>query len=98
MGVPASLGKTFVFLGITYVPAVALSVHFLQHSFHSDVPIIVIALAWLLLIQVTSTHLAEFKCPRCNKLFASPEDSLTNTWTLARKCKHCGLPKYASDF
>jgi hypothetical protein len=87
--------RTFVLLLIAYVPAIALFDHFFQPHFHSVAPTVVLALAWLFLVHLASVRLGTFRCPRCNKPFASPEDSVTNTWTLARKCKHCGLPKYS---
>ena len=87
--------RTFVSLLIFYVPVIGVSDQFLQPRFHSVAPTVVLALTWLLMIHLTSQRLAKFRCPRCGDFFARPEDSITNTWTLARKCKHCGLPKYS---
>src|SRR5882757_8289404 len=77
-----------------YLPALALSDHFFRPRFHNVAPTVLLALLWLVLVHLASVRLGTFRCPRCNNLFASPEDSVTNTWTLARECKHCGLPKY----
>ena len=47
------------------------------------------ALIWIGLFGAATGWLSLFRCPRCNKLFAS-------SWTLqnpfTRRCLHCGLP------
>jgi FtsH-binding integral membrane protein len=56
-------------------------------------PALVVAAVWLLTWMVVGALLQRWRCPRCGKWF-----SLTWFYGLgyfARKCVHCGLPKYA---
>jgi hypothetical protein len=51
---------------------------------------------WLIAAYVTGARVGIFLCPRCGKRFAS------KWWygggmPFARRCAHCGLPKYAND-
>jgi hypothetical protein len=60
--------------------------------FQSDVPISILAGAWLTLFVVAGTRLGSFPCPRCGRPFFK-------TWWynngLATRCLHCGLPKWS---
>jgi hypothetical protein len=53
-----------------------------------------IAGSWMLAFLITSWQVVLFRCPRCRKRFFA-------TWwyrnPFARKCVHCGLPKWASS-
>jgi hypothetical protein len=51
------------------------------------------AVAGLVLYAITSIRLRSFPCPRCGRPFfqAGRRRSL-----FARRCLHCGLPKWAS--
>jgi hypothetical protein len=53
-----------------------------------------IASCWIAVCVVTGWRVALFSCPRCHKWFFA-------TWwyrnPFARKCVHCGLPKWANS-
>ncbi len=53
-----------------------------------------IALCWLFMFLIASLRVGLFRCPRCHKWFFA-------TWwyhnPFARKCAHCGLPKWADS-
>ncbi len=53
-----------------------------------------IALCWMVAFVVTSLRMTLFSCPRCKKSF------FASWWyhnSFARKCVHCGLPKWANS-
>jgi|SRR5256885_2721527 len=54
----------------------------------------VLGFAWLGTFVVTSIRLGRWRCPRCSKPFFS---SALVSNPLARRCLHCGLPKWAED-
>ena len=81
----------FAFFG--YVPAMVVAALLIFPVFHTFTPVFAIAFAWLAGMMVTGFRLSHWRCPRCGKWFAA-------TWWynrgfFARKCVHCGLPKYA---
>ena len=81
----------FAFLG--YVPLVFVIAVAAEHLFQSSTPGFVVGFGWMAFFLVTSIRCQSFKCPRCRKW------SFAKWWyhnSLARKCVHCGLPKYAS--
>jgi len=85
----------FLFVFLSGIPCIALVNENSRPRFHSNVPFVVSGLTWLMLIHFTSLRLSKFRCPRCGEYFAHPDDRITNTWTLAAKCSHCGLRKYS---
>ena len=53
---------------------------------------IMIAFCWMVAFAITGFRLSLFRCPRCGQSF------FWGSWytnTFARKCVHCGLPKWA---
>ena len=53
------------------------------------------AMVWIVAFVILGTRLNTWPCPRCGKWFCA-------TWWysksfFARKCVHCGLPKYANS-
>ncbi len=81
----------FAFLG--YVPFVFVFAVVTERLFHSTPPGFAVALGWMIFLAVASIRCQSFRCPRCRKWF------FAKWWyhnSFARRCVHCGLPKYAS--
>jgi len=81
----------FAFLG--YVPFVFIIAVVAERLFHSTTPGFVVAVGWMIFLAVASIRCENFRCPRCRKRF------FAKWWyhnSFARRCVHCGLPKYAS--
>jgi Zn ribbon nucleic-acid-binding protein len=86
----------FFLIWVGYIPVVYLFSLLVSNvlGVSSTVPIFVFAGLWMLLFAITGFRLSAWRCPRCGKWFAA-------TWwynksLFARKCVHCGLPKFAS--
>jgi hypothetical protein len=57
----------------------------------SGFPFYICGLAWMVIVVVLSFRRRAFRCPRCGKHF------FASWWfynDFARKCVHCGLPKW----
>jgi hypothetical protein len=79
-----------VFLG--YVPVVG-TIGFLSIKLlHTTTPAFVIAIIWMALFLYTGIRINIWHCPRCGKWFSAMW--WYNLGFLARRCVHCGLPKY----
>jgi hypothetical protein len=81
-----------VLAGAGYVPVVLLAVREAERSPQTVPLCIVVGGGWLAFLIVTGTRCEYFKCPRCGKPF------FAKWWyhnAFARRCLHCGLPKYA---
>ena len=59
------------------------------------IPTYGIAIGWMVAFLVTGVRLNRWRCPRCGKLFCATK--WYNKSFFARKCAHCGLPKFAID-
>jgi len=77
-----------LFLGL--FPALLMIVVALGTSFES--PALVIAAAWFVLFLFVGNRVSRWRCPRCSKIFAGAW--WYNKGFAARRCEHCGLPKY----
>ena len=80
----------FAFLG--YMPVVFVIALVSIRLFHTTIPAFVAALSWMVFYAVASMRCSSFRCPRCQKWF------FAKWWYhngFARRCVHCGLPKYA---
>ena len=80
----------FVFLG--YVPVCGIVAFLSIKLFKTFTPAFVTAFVWMALFVYTGIRVNVWRCPRCGKWFSA-------TWWynlgfLARRCVHCGLPKY----
>ena len=78
---------------VTFIPLLTIVGLFVRRFHWPDSAFLVMALLDVAFVTVTWTRLALFRCPRCGKPF------FTTTWyrnPFARKCVHCGLPKYAN--
>jgi hypothetical protein len=81
----------FAFLG--YVPIVGVIALAAGHLFDSMTPGFIVAVGWMVFFLAASFRCQSFRCPRCGKWF------FAKWWyhnSFARRCVHCGLPKYAS--
>lgn len=81
----------FVFLG--YLPFGYVVMTLLPEHLWIVNPIFLFAGIWMVLYLVVAGRLSAWHCPTCGKRFSG-------TWLydkgfLARKCAHCGLPKFA---
>lgn len=78
------------FLG--YVPVVFMVAVLSMRLFSTFTPAFVVAIAWMVFFAIAGNLALRFPCPRCGKWF------FAKWWyhnSFARRCVHCGLPKYA---
>ena len=54
-----------------------------------------VGICWFIAFVYTRLVVVFFRCPRCTKLFFVAKGRGFNTYT--RKCRHCGLQKWAPD-
>ena len=85
---------------VAYLPALALLHRALGPMPESGSVIFVAALAWMIAFAVIGYRKGNFACPRCGELFFRKFDA--RPWRadwrhnpFARRCMHCGLPKWA---
>ena len=88
----------FWLLFVLFLPTLALIFRALG-SRDSGGPIVFIAAAWMIAFSVAGYQTSNFSCPRCGKLFFRKFDARPwrQSWAynpFARKCMHCGLPKW----
>jgi hypothetical protein len=55
---------------------------------------LMIALCWMIAFAIAGFRLSLFRCPRCGNSFSWGS---WHTNIFARKCLHCGLPKWAES-
>jgi hypothetical protein len=89
------LRNWFWFIWLGYVPIVFAFMVLIRTLFGTFIPSFVLALAWMTLFLVVGIRLSSWHCPRCGKWFSG-------AWWyskgfFARKCVHCGLPKFATS-
>lgn len=80
----------FAFLG--YTPVVFVIAVATERLWHTAMLAYVAAFSWMVFYAVASMRCSSFRCPRCGKWF------FAKWWYhngFARRCVHCGLPKYA---
>jgi hypothetical protein len=84
---------------VSYLPALDLVHRALARTDDSGV-IFFLACAWLLAFALIGYRTSNFACPRCGELFFHKFDDRPwrRVWRnnpFARRCLHCGLPKWA---
>jgi len=84
----------YVALFVGFVPVMFPVGVVIEKVFRTAVPAFILAGIWMVAMVVVGFLLSSWRCPRCNKWFAATWWS--NHGFFARKCVHCGLPKYAS--
>lgn len=77
---------------VSYVPIVMTVAIVSIKLFNTFTPAFILAFIWMVFFVITGMRVNLWRCPRCNKWFSA-------TWWynlgfLARRCVHCGLPKY----
>jgi len=80
----------FAFLG--YVPVVFVIAQLSVRIFGTFIPAFVVAIVWMVFFGIAGNLALRFPCPSCGKPF------FAKWWYYhgaARRCVHCGLPKYA---
>ena len=93
----------FWILFLSFLPGLA----FLDKTFHLAANghggvILLPAFAWMIAFAVAGYLTGNFQCPRCGKLFFKKFDDRPSRrdWSynpLARRCRHCGLPKWSEN-
>ena len=84
----------FLIVFVLYVP-VCFSIGALSvQLFDTITPGFVVAFLWMVVFDVSGIRVNLWRCPNCGDWFSG-------TWWynlgfLARRCVHCGLPKYSS--
>jgi hypothetical protein len=73
---------------------VILMARVIARIFNLPVLFIIISFAWFLLIATAGGVVSYWRCPRCGKQFR-----ITSWYRMgvsARRCVHCGLPRYSN--
>jgi hypothetical protein len=83
----------FVYLG--GLPVAAAVAWLASRLFDTKIPGMVAAIAWMVAYMVIGFRIQLWPCPRCGKRFSAKW--WYNKWLFARKCVHCGLPKYSNS-
>jgi hypothetical protein len=85
---------------VLYLPALAFASHALGWSRDGGNAIVVAAFVWMAAFAAIGYRKWNMACPRCGKLFFRRFDD--RPWRadwrhnpFARRCMHCGLPKWA---
>lgn len=82
-------------LWFAYIPAVYVFTMLVSKAFGTFLPSFVFAGVWMLVMVTNGVRLSFWRCPRCGKWFSAYW--WYNRGFLARRCVHCGLPKYADS-
>ena len=83
----------YFLLLIGYVPVCLGFEALVSAALKTSTPGFVFAGLWMVTILIVGVRLSSWRCPRCEKCFAGTW--WCNKGFLARKCVHCGLPKFA---
>jgi len=84
----------FLIALFSYLPVIYLAKYLNVRVFRTNWLVITLSLAWMIGVLATWIRLSQWRCPRCGKWFTAKW--WYNKGFLARKCVHCGLPKYAA--
>jgi len=93
---------SFWIIFVTYLPGMALVNRAVGHMRESSAVIFFAAFTWMIAFAVIGYLKSNFSCPRCSELFFHEFDDRAwrRVWRdnpFARRCPHCGLPKWASQ-
>lgn len=90
------LRRKFYLIWIGFVPALTAFTLIVARLFHTLIPSLIGAFAWIFWFLATDVEVRQFPCPRCGQAFARKYRSgRPNLWLFARECQNCGLKKYA---
>ncbi len=84
--------KIFFLIFLSYLPGIYILGVPLERYLSSEIPLIVIATAWIIAFVVAGWHMNAWRCPSCQETF------FRRRWVhnqFARRCVHCGLEKWA---
>ena len=78
----------------SYMPVCFIVAAVSGNLFHTLAPAFAVAFVWMFLFLLTAIRVNIWPCPGCGEWFSA-------TWWynlgfLARRCVHCGLPKYGA--
>jgi hypothetical protein len=93
--------RAFWIVFVSYLPAMALVHRALGGTRDTGGVIFSFATAWLLAFAIIGYRKSNFACPRCGELYFHKFDDRPwrRVWRnnpFARRCLHCGLPKWAA--
>lgn len=96
----SSWGFWLLFFG--YVPGIAYLSRAMGWNTGHGGAVPLAAITWMIAACVVGYRKWNFRCPRCGELFFRKFDDRAwrRSWQhnpFARRCMHCGLPKWASD-
>jgi len=80
----------FAFFG--FLPSVALVGVLSFRVFYTFTPAMVAAITGVVFLIIAAERALRFRCPRCGEMFFKKS---IDSDSFARRCVHCGLPKYA---
>jgi hypothetical protein len=89
------LRNRFFIILLSFPPGAMFIAYVFSWAFHTLIPGFVAAFVWIAAFLVTGIRLQLWPCPRCGEWFSAT--SSYNKSFLARKCVHCGLPKFAVE-
>jgi hypothetical protein len=75
-----------------FVPCTAGLAYIFINLFNTSTPAFVIAVLWMAWFGVSVVLFSLFRCPRCNKFFATGR--FVHLSVFADRCLHCGLKKF----
>lgn len=92
----------FWILFVLFLPAMALVHRAVGSTPGGGTVIFCTALVWMVAFTVAGYRAGNFQCPRCGELFFHKFDDRAwrRDWAhnpFARRCMHCGLPKWSTD-
>jgi hypothetical protein len=85
----------FLLVILSYLPISAIAAQIGFWLFRSTLLGFVVALIWMGAFAITGLRLQSWPCPRCGEAFSAK--GWYNKSFLARRCVHCGLPKFAAS-
>jgi|SRR3989442_11728337 len=88
------LVRRCLLIWLGYLPVCGLAAYVGAKLLDSFKPVFVVWLFWVGLLLYYGNAVQGWRCPRCGEWFF--RTSWIN-WPLARRCLHCGLPKYAKE-
>jgi hypothetical protein len=85
----------FILAFVGYTPGCAVLGITLESLFHSDIPVYIVAVLWMLGFWAAWLRMIFFRCPCCGKHFFWQDAIFKKVFTPV--CVHCGLPKWANS-
>jgi hypothetical protein len=80
---------------IASLPAVLGLGYALSRLPDSGIPLLVLAILWMLAFAVSCIHMSGTPCPRCGRPFFLRWGELN---PFSSQCQHCGCPKWSEEW